>query len=327
LSLQILRVLEDLLSFSTQLVSVTEDEFMQSNSKNNLDLLHARKQPNIVVSTPKELLLMLNQDAVSLDRLQYLMIDEVDLVVDTDKARLNRLIEQFPSHSVQKVLASASALAHPEMKRLVPRLLAKEHMIITSPDTPLGEGSDGMSLPPTLKHTKLEIRDEKKGNDWATSVKNPDSAFLLKFQALLKILRARPEGESTLVFVNKKSSATRQLLEELRRSGVEAELLSGTRRIQRRNIVTWQLMEGEGKVVVATDEVAARGLDYESVTMVINFDLPYSRKNYLHRAGRAGRAGRTGMVISMVSNAKELKYLDEKLVGSFGAQALDEVEM
>eukprot|EP00471_Norrisiella_sphaerica_P011953 CAMPEP_0184501326 /NCGR_PEP_ID=MMETSP0113_2-20130426/47349_1 /TAXON_ID=91329 /ORGANISM="Norrisiella sphaerica, Strain BC52" /LENGTH=591 /DNA_ID=CAMNT_0026890051 /DNA_START=73 /DNA_END=1848 /DNA_ORIENTATION=+ len=335
LTLQILRVLEALLALQPDVHSVSEKEFMEWNSKGQLDLLFARSRPHVVVGTPKDLLLLLNQQAVALSRVKYMMMDEVDLIVDTDRARLSRLLDNLRSNSpgsgsVQTVLASATALAHPEMKKLIVNVLAPDYDLFGSSmtseasiDKKSGDQASAaskadealMELPPTLKHAILEIRDEKKGGNWATTVKTPEAAFPLKFALLQQILKERPPGESTLVFVNKKKSATQQLLEELRRSGVEAELLSGTRRIQRRNIVTWKLMEGEGRVVVATDELAARGLDYESVTLVVNFDLPYGVKNYLHRAGRAGRAGRTGTVISMVSNAKELRYLNEKLLG------------
>eukprot|EP00469_Lotharella_globosa_P018675 CAMPEP_0167812698 /NCGR_PEP_ID=MMETSP0112_2-20121227/1403_1 /TAXON_ID=91324 /ORGANISM="Lotharella globosa, Strain CCCM811" /LENGTH=445 /DNA_ID=CAMNT_0007711619 /DNA_START=242 /DNA_END=1576 /DNA_ORIENTATION=- len=331
LSLQFLRVLEDVLMKCPELRTVTEEDVLDYLSKDQLDLLYARHRPDVVVATPKEVLVLLQKRALSLENMKYLMLDEVDMLVDTDRYRLDRLLAELPTRPIQKVLASASALGHPEMKNLISKLLPSGHMSFGSAPAdaaPTGRAeSDAttMSLPPTLTHAVLEIRNAK--GDWATTVKNPDAAYDIKLAKLLEILKTRPLGESTLVFVHKKTSSTRTLLYDLRQSNIEAELLTGTRRIRRRNVVAYKLMEEEGRVVVATDELAARGLDYESVTMVVNFDLPFGVKNYLHRAGRAGRAGRLGTVISMVSNAKEKRYLSEKLLGRLGGQKMFEAKL
>mmetsp|Transcript_4720 Transcript_4720/g.11099 ORF Transcript_4720/g.11099 Transcript_4720/m.11099 type:complete len:574 (+) Transcript_4720:53-1774(+) len=325
LNFQFLRVLESLLHGTPKLTSLGESETQQHVSKNSLDALHIDRDPNIVVATPKELLLWLNKGALALSNLHALVLDEVDMLVDTDLARLRRLFKYLPlpeERKIQKVLASASALAHPDMEKLMKDLSMDKYetfgsvLPFNSADNESG-GSGDMALSPTLKHAILEIRDDE--GKWASTTKNPENAFGEKFSLLLQILDSRRStcpNESTLIFVHKKSKSTRELLESLRRRGVDAELLSSTRRIQRRNVATLNLIEGSGCVVVATDELAARGLDYEAVSMVINFDLPFGVKNYLHRAGRTGRAGRAGIVLSMISNEKESRFLTQKIFGS-----------
>lgn len=326
LSLQIMRVMDDLLDCQRKVRTLTEKEYLRHTSTNNVNVLLQDAHPDVLVATPKELLLLNNQRALSFAALRYLMLDEVDMLVDTDKYKLDRLFQMFPETRVQTVLASASALAHPDMKKFVPSVLQEGWKLIDSNFTDEeSKGDTGLVLAPTLKHAICEIRNAE--GEWASPVKKPEAAFQLKFELLKELLSTRPKGESTLVFVHKKSSSTRELLQMLKRSYINAELLSGTRRIQRRNLVTWELMEGDGRVVVATDELAARGLDYQSVTMVINFDLPYGVKNYLHRAGRAGRAGREGVVLSMVSNAKEDRYYNDKLLGRLGALSKFEAKM
>ncbi|HLF97831.1 MAG TPA: DEAD/DEAH box helicase [Methylococcaceae bacterium] len=119
-----------------------------------------------------------------------------------------------------------------------------------------------------------------------------------KLDALTRILEAE-EFDAMLVFVRTKNE-TVELAEKLEARGFEAAAMNGDMTQQLREKVIERLKGGQLDIVVATD-VAARGLDVERITHVINYDIPYDAEAYVHRIGRTGRAGRTGKAILFVA--------------------------
>ncbi len=119
-----------------------------------------------------------------------------------------------------------------------------------------------------------------------------------KLDLLTRILEAE-SGEATLVFVRTKVAAA-EVTERLEARGYTAEALHGDMSQAQREAVVRRLRGGQAEVVVATD-VAARGLDVERITHVVNFDAPYDVESYVHRIGRTGRAGRAGKAIIFVT--------------------------
>jgi ATP-dependent RNA helicase RhlE len=97
---------------------------------------------------------------------------------------------------------------------------------------------------------------------------------------------------------------TRRLAAQLDRGGVEATAFHGDRSQPERERALQMFKSGEVRVLVATD-VAARGLDIESLPVVVNFEIPYDPEDYVHRIGRTGRAGKEGLAISLVSMEEE----------------------
>ena len=112
-----------------------------------------------------------------------------------------------------------------------------------------------------------------------------------KLEALTRILEAEP-SDATLVFVRTKTGAA-ELGERLEARGYAAEAMHGDMSQAQREAVIRRLRAGQVELVVATD-VAARGLDVERLSRVVNYDVPYDPESYLHRIGRTGRAGRGG---------------------------------
>ncbi|MCW2991250.1 MAG: box helicase domain protein, partial [Solirubrobacterales bacterium] len=138
-----------------------------------------------------------------------------------------------------------------------------------------------------------------------------------KLDALVSELNDRDRGR-TLVFVRTKRGADR-LVKRLKAHDVHAAAMHGDKTQGQRERALARFTAGDTDTLVATD-VAARGLDVDDITHVINFDLPGAREDYVHRVGRTGRAGRTGVGITFVvpdqhgdmkKMARELDLTDE----------------
>ena len=132
---------------------------------------------------------------------------------------------------------------------------------------------------------------------------------------LLTMLLRRDGMRSVLVFVKRKSDAD-QLARAIARSGVRATSIHSDRRQEDRIAALEAFRRGEYPVLVATD-VAARGLDVEGISHIVNFDVPFSSDDYIHRAGRTARAGAAGEVMTFVSPAEEERLCAiEKTIGA-----------
>jgi ATP-dependent RNA helicase RhlE len=108
------------------------------------------------------------------------------------------------------------------------------------------------------------------------------------------------DWQQVLVFTRTKHGANR-LAEQLERDGIEADAIHGNKSQGARTRTLKRFKDQELRVLVATD-IAARGLDIESLPHVVNYDLPHVAEDYVHRIGRTGRAGASGAAVSLVSN-------------------------
>jgi ATP-dependent RNA helicase RhlE len=135
-----------------------------------------------------------------------------------------------------------------------------------------------------------------------------------KRQLLAHLIKSR-DLRQVLVFTGTKLGCNR-LANELNKAGIHADAIHGDKTQQERIKALEAFKAGTIRVLVATD-VAARGLDIEALPLVVNYDLPHSAEDYVHRIGRTGRAGALGEAISLVSEA-ETRYLKdiERLIGS-----------
>jgi ATP-dependent RNA helicase RhlB len=146
-----------------------------------------------------------------------------------------------------------------------------------------------------------------------------------KMRLLLGIFE-REKPESAIIFCNTKRY-TEIIAQRLRRNGITCEYLSGDLPQQKRLAIIEDIKNGKNNILVATD-VAARGLDIEGLSLVVNYDLPIDAENYVHRIGRTARAGKTGRAISLASeqDVYELadieKYIGAKIPSEVAAQSL-----
>ncbi len=232
-----------------------------------------RKDPEIVVATPGRLREHCERGSAVLDNLQTLVVDEADRMLDMGLRADVMSIIKYCGERRQVTLLSAT-LSHTGIGYLARSLLHSPREIT------LGERRQAQQQ---IEHRAI-LADNTEHKD-----------------RLVETLLAEA-SHSTLVFVNKRVRATR-LANRLSHFGLRSACLHGDLSTEERKRVVQQLRDNKVQVVCATD-VAARGLDIPELAMVINYDLPHSGDDYIHRCGRTGRAGHTGVAISLVNAAQ-----------------------
>ena len=250
------------------------------------DQLRMLRQPiDLIVATPGRLIDHLERGRLDLSRVELLVLDEADRMLDmgfTDA--VDQIAEATPAGR-QTLLFTATM--DDQMAKLAQRLLHEpERIAIATPQT---------------NHEQIEQRLHVTDN-------------LGHKYKLLHHLLADPTIRQAIIFSATKRDAD-ALARELYDLGHAAAALHGDMTQGARNRTLQNLRRGKVKLLVATD-VAARGLDINGISHVINFDLPKAAEDYVHRIGRTGRAGATGIAISFASPA-EASYLQriEKYTG------------
>ena len=228
-----------------------------------------RRGTHVVVGTPGRIVDHLERGTLSLDGIRTVVLDEADEMLamgfaDAMEAILGRLPEQ-------RQVALFSATMAPNIKRIAQQHLRQPREILIRSRTTTG----------------ANIRQRY----WLVS-------GVHKLDALTRILEVEP-FDAMLVFARTKQG-TAELAERLEARGFAAVALNGDVPQALRERIVGQLKAGRIDIVVATD-VAARGLDVERISHVVNFDVPYDTESYVHRIGRTGRAGRSGEAILFIA--------------------------
>ena len=228
-----------------------------------------QKGAHIVVGTPGRVIDHLERGSLDLTALEYLVLDEADEMLNMGFAEdVERILADTPEYK-QVALFSAT------MPKQI-RSLAKKYL-----------------------HDPVDIATPKATTSTATVRQRwIQVSHHHKFDALTRLLEVET-GDAMLVFVRTKS-ATEELADKLRGRGYSAAALNGDLVQAQRERTVAQLKSGALDLIVATD-VAARGLDVDRITHVINYDIPHDTEAYVHRIGRTGRAGRTGEAILFVT--------------------------
>jgi ATP-dependent RNA helicase RhlE len=226
---------------------------------------------DILIATPGRLLDLMDHNAVSLARLEILVLDEADRLLDLGFAQeVDRLLAAVPARR-QTLLFSATF--PPAVFALAARLL-QDPVRIELPAAP--------ETAPDILQRAIEV----------------DAA---RRTQLLRHLIETHAWPRVLVFVAT-TYATVHVAEKLRRAGLAAAPLNGELSQGARQQALADFKASRIRVLVATD-LAARGLDIELLPAVVNYDLPRSANDYIHRIGRTGRAGESGVAVSFISAA------------------------
>jgi len=241
---------------------------------------------DVLVATPGRLLDHMRRRTVRLDEVEVLILDEADRMLDLGFAEDIEAIGNACPATRQTLLFTATL--DQRMER-VARGLLRDPARVAVESTP-------QSAP------KIEQR-----------VLHADD--LHHKRRLLRHFAASDEVRKAIIFAATKRDAD-ELAEQLSADGHAAAALHGDMRQEARTRTLGKLRDGRVRLLVATD-VAARGIDVRDITHVINFDLPRSPEDYVHRIGRTGRAGAEGIAISFATRADRVSLLNiERLIGA-----------
>lgn len=244
-----------------------------------------RSGVEVLIATPGRLLDHVGQKTVNLSSVSILVLDEADRMLDMGfLPDLQRIVNLLPK-SRQSLLFSATF--SPEIRKLAKTFLSEDPAVI-------------------------EVAARNAAAENVTQVVYEVSRPEAKRAAVVELVKSQGLKQ-VIVFTNTKIGAGR-LARELQRESISAEAIHGDKSQSERLQTLEKFKKGEIEVMVATD-VAARGLDIAELPAVINYDLPYSPEDYVHRIGRTGRAGASGKAMSLMTPEDQRLLAEiEKLV-------------
>ncbi|WP_157669483.1 DEAD/DEAH box helicase [Chitinibacter sp. GC72] len=249
----------------------------------NPQMMGLRGGADIVVATPGRLLDLIAQNALRINAVQQLVLDEADRLFDLGFSdELNRILALLP---LERQNLFFSATFAPAVQELAEKLLRKPTRI------------------------EIEATPVAAPDIWQRAIEVDEAARTM----LLRHLLQERGWQRVLVFVATQYAAE-HVAKKLKRAGIKAEAFHGSFEQGKRSQVISDIKASRIQVVVATD-LAARGIDIAQLPAVVNYDLPRSSTDYTHRIGRTGRAGERGEAVSLISAdfAAHFKVLEKQL--------------
>ncbi|WP_084040052.1 DEAD/DEAH box helicase [Demequina sp. NBRC 110053] len=257
-----------------------------------------RRGVDIVVGTPGRIMDHLDKGTLDLSELDYLVLDEADEMLKMGFAEdVETILASTPE---DKQVALFSATMPAQIRRLSQKYLRSPEEVTVKRQT---------ATSANIAQRYLVV------------------SYQQKMDALTRILEV--ENFAAMIVFTRTKNETETVAERLRARGYAAAAINGDVQQAQRERTIQQLKDGKLDIVVATD-VAARGLDVERISHVVNYDLPVDNESYVHRVGRTGRAGRTGDAISFVTprergRLKSIEKATKQPVTPMGLPTADDV--
>jgi superfamily II DNA/RNA helicase len=263
-----MQVFEDLDRAATNRATVVVPIYGGKAYEGQIDQIKEGAQ--VVVATPGRLIDLMNQRIISLRNVREIVLDEADKMLDLGfLADIEKIFAAVPQ--VRHTMLFSATMPGPILNLARRFMTQPVHIRVTDPN-------EGV-LQKNIRHIVYRAHP------------------LDKDEMIARMLQANGRGK-TVIFMRTKRAAAK-LLEELRDRGFEAAAVHGDMNQEQRERSMAQFKGDKKDVLIATD-VAARGIDVDDVTHVINHTIPEDEKAYLHRVGRTGRAGRTGIAVTFV---------------------------
>lgn len=234
----------------------------------NPQMMKLRGGVDVLVATPGRLLDLEHQNAVKLDNIEILVLDEAD-----------RMLDMGFIHDIRRVLA---------------KLPAKRQNLLFSATF----SDDIKALAEKLLHNPLEIEVARRNTASEQVTQHVHFVDKKRKRELLSQMIGQGDWRQVLVFTRTKHGAN-HLAEQLNKDGIRSAAIHGNKSQGARTRALADFKSGDIRVLVATD-IAARGLDIEELPHVVNYELPNVPEDYVHRIGRTGRAAATGEALSLV---------------------------
>ncbi len=257
-----------------------------------IQLRALKRTPQIVVATPGRLIDHMKRGTISLEKIQTVVLDEADEMLDMGfMDEVEEILSKIPENAQRGLF---SATMPNSVRKIIDRYLGDyEEACIEAKTATVDK----------VRQRYLTVRSEQ------------------KMEALTRVLEGE-DYDGVIIFVRTKQT-TAEVAERLEARGFNAAPLSGDLAQGLRERTVNRLKSGKIDIVVATD-VAARGLDVDRITHVINYDVPYDTESYVHRIGRTARAGREGNAILFIT-PRERRML--KMIERATRKTIDPMEI
>ncbi|WP_180014641.1 DEAD/DEAH box helicase [Acinetobacter sp. YH16031] len=255
------------------------------------------KGAQVVVATPGRLLDLVNRRQIKLDKVDSLIVDEADRMLDLGFSEDLEAIGDLAANRKQTLMFSAT---------FAPRIITLAERMMNEPE-------------------RIAIETGHSTNTDITQTLHWTDGFEHKKKLLTHWLNEE-DVDQAVVFASTQED-TDMLAEELAEAGLSVVALHGAMPQTVRNRRLRSIREGRAKILVATD-VAARGLDVPTISHVINFGLPMKNEDYVHRIGRTGRAGRTGKAITLATYRErgKIRALEDFLEARLNVSEIEGLE-
>lgn len=269
--------ISDNFAMYSKFLSITHTTVFGGVSQRNQER-ELRKGVDVLIATPGRLIDLMDQGLVSLDKIDFFVLDEADRMLDMGFINdIKRILKKLPS---KRQTLFFSATAAKEILNLANTLLKSPVHISVTPVSSATE---------LVEQSIYYVSKEDK-------------------RSLLKHVLETENVDRALVFTRTKRGADR-VSKELNKNGIHSEAIHGNKSQGARERALEGFKNKKIQVLVATD-IASRGIDIDKLSHVINFEIPEQAETYVHRIGRTGRAGTSGIALSFVSN-EERSYMKE----------------